>query len=425
MVANLVGSPVLTPSLAATRSAVKVGRLDSRANYLIAALVLAVIFSGVLRVVPLAAICGLLLFDVWTSFDRPSLRLAWQWLRGFKPSATAKEDLATVGLVAVSSVVFNIVTGVAIGIFAGLILYAWRNGRRLARTVETGAVVRSNCARSRADVALLAQQAQKIGFVALEGALFFGAASALQSLLREQCTAGRIVVVDWSHVVSADSTVASAFSRVVTEAQKIGALVVVSGLGAAGQQVGETLAGASIQAEFFPDAVRALECAENELIRRATPAGFLEGTTLQDALSLLKGVSGEQRDSLEKLFQQRFFRAGDTVFGAGQVDCELMVILQGSVDILVSRDQSQGRDLRLARMRRGAMLGEMGFLDSSARAATAVATEDLLVGVLSRQDFDAFARQWPQAGVQVLTNLSLDLALRLRRTNHIAVSSLR
>ena len=423
LAASLCGSPVLTPSVGASRAAVAVGPLSWRALCLTAALVIVVFGSGVMRLVPLAAICGLLLSDAWSNFDRPSLRLAWRWLSGHRPVLSEREDLITIGLVVATSVLFNLVTGVAVGVFAGLVLYAWRNGRRLARSVATGAELRSNCARSRSDVALLNEQAHRVRFVALEGALFFGAASTLQTLLREQCAPGRYIVVDWSHVVSADSTVASSIGRVVTEARAMGAAFAISGLDAAGVQVGETIMGAGLEVEVFPDADRALEWAENEVLRTATPTLAMEGTSLQDALSLFRGLSNEYRTAMEELLEQRFFRRGEVVFAAGQVDGELMVILQGCVDILVPH--SQGRDVRLARIRRGGMLGELSFLDRAPRAATAVATEDVLLGVLSRERFETFARDYPEAGRRVLTNLALDMAFRMRRTNHMAVNSLR
>ncbi|MBP7566026.1 MAG: SLC26A/SulP transporter family protein [Burkholderiaceae bacterium] len=425
------GAPVLTPTIGATRAAVRVGTLDARAMGLVAALALAVLASGLLAWVPLAAICGLLLYDGWTAFDRPALRLARRWARRRPMAMTDKEDLATIGLVIASAVAFDMVIGVLVGIFAGLLLYAWRNGRRLARSVDTGATVRSNCARSAAESAALAEHGDRIRLVVLEGALFFGAAGGLKGLLLEQCGAGRSVVVDWSHVVNADSTVARAVVQVTRDAAALGTAMSFCGLDATAPQVGETLTSAGLDLPEFPDVDRALEWAENRLLQDVLRPATPDGTALQDALTLLSGLSAQHREALEPLMEQRFFRAGDTVFEAGQRDSELMVILQGSVDILVAPSAStpsaraDGRNVRLARLRRGALLGELSFLDTTARAATAVATEDLLLGVLSRERFDAFARQWPEAGRHVLANLALDLAFRLRRTNHLAVSHLR
>jgi MFS superfamily sulfate permease-like transporter len=424
LVASAAGSPVLTPTIGASRAAVRVGTLDTRAMGLVAALTLAVLASGLLAWVPLAAICGLLLYDGWTAFDRPALRLARRWARRRPMAMTDKEDLATIGLVIVAAVAFDMVIGVLVGIFAGLLLYAWRNGRRLARSVDTGATVRSNCVRSAAEAAVLAEQGERVRLVVLEGALFFGAASGLKGLLLEQCAAGRSVVVDWSHVVNADSTVARAVVQVSRDAAALGTAMAFCGLDSTAPQVGETLTSAGLDLPEFPDVDRALEWAENRVLQGVLRPASLEGTALQDALTLLSGLSQEHRDAFETQLEQRYFRAGETVFEAGQRDSELMVILQGSVDILVPHAAGD-RNVRLARLRRGALLGELSFLDATARAATAVATEDLLLGVLSRERFEAFARQWPDAGRHVLANLALDLAFRLRRTNHLAASHLR
>ena len=429
--ATLCGSPVLTPSVGASRSAIRAGRLDWRALCLVAALVLLILGSGVLRFVPLAGVCGLLLFDAWISFDRPSLTLAQQWMLGRQITRTDREDIATVGIVALTTVIFSLTTGVAMGVFVGLLLYAWRNGRRLARTVATGASIQSNCARSRADLALLAKHAERIRFVALEGPLYFGAVSDLQAMLRDQFDRGRYVVIDWSHVVSVDSTVASLFLQMGAEAQAGGSQVAFCGLDAAGPELAETLRASGIPADIFQDADRALEWAENGLLADASsttaPQGrnaeAVDGTSLQDSLSLLRGLSRTHRECLHELLEQRFLRASDTIFSAGEVDSTLMVILQGSVDVLIPR--GEGRDVRIARLRRGSMLGELGFLDMAPRTATAIATEDVLFGVLTREDFEHFANGNPVAGREVLTNLALDLALRIRRTNTIVLNSMR
>lgn len=426
LASTLLGSLVPAPSLAPTRAAVRVGRLGWRSMVLIGALVLLALGSNVLRWIPPATICGLLLFDAWMSFHWPSLALARQWMRGRELAASEKEDLTMIGAVVLAVVLFNIVIGVFVGVFAGLALHAWRNGQRQARSVLTGEQARSNCARSRSETARLAEEAHRLRFVELEGALFFGAAGALQALLRAQCAPGNVLVVDWSHVLSIDSTVASVFARLVTEAHTNETEVAISGLGKADRRVLETLRAAGVQARVFPDADRALEWAENQLLQaRAATAGGGDVTSLQDALGLLRGLSSEQRALVQPLFEQRMFSAGETVFEAESRNDELMVILHGSVDILLPRsDGASGRDIRLARLRRGAMLGELSFLDSAPRAAKAVASEELLVGVLSRERFDQLARDWPEAGQRLLMNLALDLALRLRKTNRLAVSNL-
>lgn len=424
LAATLLGSPVLTPSASATRAAVRVGPLNWQALCWGALLTAAVYASGLLQLVPLAGIVGLLLFDGWTSFDRPSVRLASRWLtRREQPTPSEKEDLLTIVCVMTASVFLNMVAAVFVGVLSGLMLYAWRNGKRVVRVIDTGIGVRSNCVRSRADSRTLSNGAERIRYIELEGALFFGMVNGLQVLLREQIAAQRYIVVDWSHVISADSTVARAFAKYRTEARLGGARVVICGLDGANATVREVLEHPGALDDVFPDADRALEWAENEVIRHAGNADADEGTATVDALTLLHGLGEADRAAVQAAFQQRLYRVGETVFASGEAASELMVILQGSVNIVVR--SATGRDMRLARIRRGATMGEMSFLDASPRSATAVAAEDLLVGVLSRERFEQLARQWPEAGRGVLANLALDLTSRLRHANRLAASQSR
>ena len=82
----------------------------------------------------------------------------------------------------------------------------------------------------------------------------------------------------------------------------------------------------------------------------------------------------------------------------------------------------EGRDIRLASLRRGATLGEIGFLDGATRSATAVAREDAVVAVLSRADFDALSASEPALIQRLLSNLAVDMAARLRHTNRLAIA---
>ncbi|MET0312126.1 MAG: cyclic nucleotide-binding domain-containing protein [Burkholderiaceae bacterium] len=426
--ATALGSLVITPAVMATRAAVQVGALSARVMLLGSLIVMAVYTSGLLSLVPLAGIVGLLFFDAWNSFDRPSLRLMVRWVARRPTGLADREDLATMLAVMLAAIVFNMVVGIVVGVVGGLVLYAWRNGKRLVRYVDTGLGVRSNCSRSRADGELLAAHADSIRYVELEGALFFGAAAGLQALLREQVAAGRQLVIDWSNVINADSTVARAFAKVAAEASLAGVRVGVSGLPAAGPGVHEAVEQALAEliqsgaVKLHADADRALEWAENEVIaRHADKSG--DTTSMMEAFTLLHGVASDARKGLVAAFEQRLYKAGDIVFSAGEKSDDLMIIMHGTVNILLHTPD--GRDIRLARIRRGALLGELSFLDQSPRSATAVAADDLVIGVMPRERFAGLSLQWPEATQAMLANMAIDMALRLRRSNTAALGRVR
>jgi sulfate permease, SulP family len=424
--ATALGSLVITPAVMATRAAVQVGPLGARVMLLGSLIVLAVYSSGLLSLVPLAGIVGLLFFDAWNSFDRPSLKLMVRWAMRRQPGLADREDLATMLAVMLAAIVFNMVVGIVVGVVGGLVLYAWRNGKRLVRYADTGLGVRSNCSRSRADGELLARHAGSIHYVELEGALFFGAAASLQALLREHFGQGRILVVDWSNVINADSTVARAFAKVTAEAGAGGVRVAVCGLPASGpgvrDAVEQALAGQDA-VQMQTDSDRALEWAENEVIALHSDKGDGELTTLMEAFTLLHGIGSKARLGLEAAFDTRLYKAGEVIFSAGESSDDLMVIMHGTVNILLHTPD--GRDMRLARLRRGALLGELSFLDQSPRSASAIAADDLVLGVMPRERFAGLSTQWPEATQKMLTNMAVDMALRLRRSNTVALGRAR
>ena len=81
------------------------------------------------------------------------------------------------------------------------------------------------------------------------------------------------------------------------------------------------------------------------------------------------------------------------------------------------RNRSEARVLR-----RGGVVGEVGFLDGAPRSATVVAQEGLLVAVLTRDTFNKLRESHPDAVHQILINLALDLSFRLRHTTKLAAA---
>ena len=73
-------------------------------------------------------------------------------------------------------------------------------------------------------------------------------------------------------------------------------------------------------------------------------------------------------------------------------------------------------------MRRGGVVGEIGFLDRAPRSATVVAEEPVLAYVLSREDFEHLRDKWPETAYLLIQNLTLDLAVRLRHTSRLATA---
>jgi SulP family sulfate permease len=379
-----------------------------------------VYLSGLVGLIPLAAVCGALLAEAWQLIHRPSMRMLAAWALRRRMTPNDREDLALVMAVIAAAVLINMVAAVLVGLLCGLVLFAARNAKRPVRNVWTGLQLASNCARSRSDLAVLAKHGAAIRVIELEGDLFFGMTDILERFLANQAPEGALAVLDWSRVRHIDSSTALAMARYEQRCRARGFAPVHAGADVQGDEVLEVLRGHMPDARFAPDRDRALEIAENELIARHGHGTSAQATALLEAAALFKGLDDTQRALLDAAMVQRRYAAGDTILRAGEPGDEMMLVLHGSASIVVTN--AEGRQVRLAGVRRGGTLGEIAFLDRSTRSATVVAEEETLVAVLEHADFDALGARDPRIVQRLLSNLAVNLAARLRHTNELALA---
>lgn len=421
--AGAAGSAPLSGGLQGSMAAAQRAPLSARVGLWTAAVIGLVAVSGVLSWVPLAAVAGALVGEAWSMADRDSLKLLRDWAARRPLARQAREDLALIAAVTATAVLLNMVAAVFAGLLFGLLLFAARNARRPVRAVWNGTQLASNCARSRADLQLLARHGGRIRVIELEGDLFFGTVSSLDRALQRNAQDADCVVIDWSAVRHLDSSAAQAVARVHRAVAARGAAVFhVRPRDARAEWLAALQAQLPPGEDFSADLDLALERAENQLLQRHAQAPSHGTTTLDEAMALLRGLSEAERALLHAQMAQSFHRAGEVLVRAGDPSDRLMVVLQGTAAVVV--DAADGTRVRLAGVRRGATIGEMGFLDEAPRSATVVAQDDLLVASLSREHFARLGRDHPALLHKLLANIALDVAARLRHTNRLASARL-
>lgn len=409
-VAGASGSLVLTASQQASGAAQRTVRLRPVTVFWAALLFALVYATGMVLWMPVAAICGVMLADAWFFIDRKSARHLRHWLMRQPLGANAREDLALVIAVTLCAVLVNMVAAVVVGIFLGLLLFAMRNARQPVRHVWTGRQMRSNCARPRHEISALDGASQRIRVFELEGDLFFASASGLYDLIDAQTAQGQWAIVDWSRARHVDSSVVTAVQRLHAGLAQRQAALLHAGVHGGGL-VAEALAGALPADHLFPDLDHALEAAENALLSSLGSLSGESAEALQNS-GLLRGLSDADRSLVVGTMRRLHVPAGGTVLRAGDPSDELMLVLQGSASVVV-RD-ARGTQMRLSTVLPGATLGEIGFLDRAPRSADVVAKTDLALACLDLEHFDQLGRSHPQVVQQLLANIALELAARLR-----------
>ena len=114
---------------------------------------------------------------------------------------------------------------------------------------------------------------------------------------------------------------------------------------------------------------------------------------------------------------RRALLAGETLFYQGDPGNAVYVIESGTVRIYVHAEE--GQEVSVVLCGPGDLIGEMSLLDQLPRSATAVATEDAVLRVMSDEDFCLHLR----TSSQLALNVMLTLSTRLRETNE-AIKSL-
>ena len=150
------------------------------------------------------------------------------------------------------------------------------------------------------------------------------------------------------------------------------------------------------------------------MAQRAVPAASVAPQGPADLMALVPIFANMPPSLLaalaEKLHAVRV-RSGKAIFHAEDPATALYVIIRGAVKVFIP--SADGREVVLAVLRTGDVLGEMSLLDNARRSASALALDDTELVSLNRQDFDAVLNRHPAAARAILSVL----AQRLRRTN--------
>jgi len=183
----------------------------SRLDAIIAAgvILLAVVLLGpLIAFLPRVVIAGMLLVVGIQLFDGWSLgHLARLFARERAHWRAMGLDLFVVLLVATTTLVFDPVVGVGVGVVIAVLFFLVRMSRSVVRRSYHGDTVRSRRARHPKLMDLLAERGRQIAVFELEGPIFFGTAEGLAGRVEAVAKAGaRYVILDLKRVNELDST---------------------------------------------------------------------------------------------------------------------------------------------------------------------------------------------------------------------------
>lgn len=130
-------------------------------------------------------------------------------------------------------------------------------------------------------------------------------------------------------------------------------------------------------------------------------------------LALGAAFDRDEADILAGFLQETAFPAGTVITQEGRRANSLAFIEDGLATIRkADPDAPERHSIELAR---NALIGEIAFFDNQPRSATVVATTDVRLLVMTREDFDALAAAHPPLAIKLLFFVGRILSRRLRQ----------
>ncbi|QDW36204.1 cyclic nucleotide-binding domain-containing protein [Bradyrhizobium sp. KBS0727] len=321
-------------------------------------------------------------------------------------------DLGVCLFVSLLSIAVNVVLAVFIGIVLAVFLFVVRMSRSNIRKLYRCDNVRSRRYRDPAELAVLHAQGASVLVIELQGALFFGSAERLAQIVERETAQGTIVLLlEMRRITEIDSTGARILGDIdaALAARGIKLALVLSARTETAARLADIFHAPD---RFFPDIDRAIEWAEDDLLRQTAAAPSSEWPL--ERLPLVSDFTAGQIERLRSWLEPVAWSAGEVVFHSGDPGSSLYLVTQGRASVHILHD---GGDIRLATFAPGAVFGELALLDRGPRSATITADEDLKAFGLSEASFAVLCQQQPDLAIKLLTALGRELSVRIRYAN--------
>ncbi len=145
-----------------------------------------------------------------------------------------------------------------------------------------------------------------------------------------------------------------------------------------------------------------------------------EGAANRSIMDYVKGMQffsefdQSEYESITQWIKPYKADSGTTIFEQGNQAPQLCLIAEGEISIF--KEISNAEYLKVADIKAGGSIGEMGILDGEPVSASAIASIDSVVFMISADDFKTLVSENNALGVKLLWKIGEIISLRLRRT---------
>ena len=358
--------------------------------------------GGLISYVPKAALGGLVLYL--------GVNMLRQWLWDLRKFAS-RAELAEIVLILTLVANYGYLTGFSAGlVISCLIFVVTYSGIPLASLVTDLSLFTSSVVRPGHQVDILRAHGQRTMIYRLSGYVFFGSANKIDLMFQAR-DIGSVegVVLDFSDVSGIDRSAIGVFQRILRRYGDLPLRFYFVHSAANDEQLHSISqdSEAARNVGYFPSLDHALEVAEENLISRHAP---------DDGVNSWFDFLDIQADRATFLgyCEARSVAADEVLCHDGEFSDSIYFVESGSFDVIKMSGKSP---LRLAKLSKGAMAGEMAFYTGAARTASIVAVEDSRVQILHRDALLRMRTEHPSLAMRFDHMVIRKLAGSLERTN--------
>ncbi|HLX28010.1 MAG TPA: SulP family inorganic anion transporter [Casimicrobiaceae bacterium] len=368
--------------------------------------------------IPIPIISGLVFYLGYTFFvdalSRPYAQRAWQ-------------DLLLAIFIMLVCIEYGFVVGVLVGVVGACVRFALTYARLgTIRRHATRVLFASNVDRSAEAFAYLRESGEAIQLYWLSGYIFFGSSEGLFERIRGDIELRpprtvAYVVLDFAMVTGADASAIMSLTKLHHFCDRHGITLVYCALSTGTRTMLEQggFFAADSPHRAFGDLDMGLAWCEDRLIAAQRLDRDTEVAGFESWLSHQLGPSTDVSDLMAYLARKRT-EGPEIIYREGEPADTVDLVAAGSLTVHVAR--GGGELLRVRRITTHAVLGEMGFVRRSVRAATVSSDGPATIFTLTRAAFEQMRRERPDLADAFDDFIMRTLADRMEAANRAAAA---
>jgi len=131
-------------------------------------------------------------------------------------------------------------------------------------------------------------------------------------------------------------------------------------------------------------------------------------------LTIFNDLDKNELEIVQKHVFEKSVKKDSVLFVEGMPGELLYIIISGCVEII--KETKDNKKTVLAMMRANDIIGEMSLIDSAPRTATGITSEDSVLMVITKQNFNEILQSDPRIAAKILMGLLKVISRRLRIT---------